>query len=420
MSSIIKQFAEESSERSESEDSSSHEKKKKPKKNNSSVPLKPKDNSLYVDVHVRGKETFRYEIKRFEMRAGAFVKKSTCLYGPSGTGKTVISIHAMNLMKDLFPRVILFAPTNQQNHDYDGIIPGPLIFGKPSLDFVGRIYEYQKMATDVYENANDVEILNGLFMKIATPRHKKYIYLLLEAKKKALSEIEHMSKTISDKKGKKREIEDAFKEKLREAYKNVISSGKNPDILAAQTLNKKERFSLKYRNYNPRVLIVFDDAMTEIGEIIKEGHRLKNPVIQNFFYKGRHANITTMYTFQNDKGLDSELRKNAFNAIFTNKSEAVTYFSRPSNGFGPEEKKIAAAVCDEIFNEENEKQFFKMIYVRNDNKHKFQYIAAEEHDGFKMCSSMVRKYCAKIEKKGTSFDTNNKFFKKFNDYALGK
>lgn len=432
--SIIKQFAKESSESSEDSD---HKKKNKENKNlkkqqenqdknkrgkNGHVPLKPRDSSLYVDVKINGrsKETMKYEIKQMEMRPGAFIRKSTCMYGPSGTGKTVFTIHAMHLLKDTFPRVFVFSPTNQQNHDYDGIIPHALIFTELKLDFIVRLYEYQKMATDVYENANNLDILHELFMKVANPKHKKFIHLLLEAKKKAMNEVNNTSRSVSEKRQREKEVDDVFTDVLRDAYKNVISSGKNPDILAAQSLSKKERFSLKFRNYNPRVLVIFDDAMTEIGEMIKEGKKQKQPVIQNFFYKGRHAHITSFYTFQNDKGLDSELRKNAFISLFTNKSEAVSYFSRSSNGFGPEEKKIALAACDEIFKEENERRFCKMVYVRNDPKYKFQYVIAEEQEPFEMCSNLVRKYCKKIEKKGASFDTNNKFFKKFNDYALGK
>ena len=111
---------------------------------------------------------------------------------------------------------------------------------------------------------------------------------------------------------------------------------------------------------------------------------------------------------QSDKRLDAELRKNTFMSLFTSKSEAMAFFGRPANGFTLEEKKIAEAVVAVIFSEENQRDYKKLIYIK-DSKSPWQWYSAEQRETFTMGAPILRALCKQVEKKGSQFDKDNKF-----------
>jgi hypothetical protein len=178
----------------------------------------------------------------------------------------------------------------------------------------------------------------------------------------------------------------------------------------------KKLFSIKYLDFNPRCLIIFDDATSEVDAIVKKGRKEENPIIEHFFYKGRWAHITHMYSCHDDKKFDSELRKNAFNIIFASKQVASAFFGRSSNNFTLEEKKKAQAIINEIFDEEKYGKHRKLIWTRLATE-QFTWILGEDHDSFTMCSKLVWKLCNKVKKHEGNFDTSNKWMGKFAEYT---
>jgi len=250
-------------------------------------------------------------------------------------------------MQNIFPIVFVFAPTNMETKDYDGVVPKSMIFDKPTLESVADIYEYQSMAKDTYGKANNLKTLNKLFLRVASPKAKMHLKIMVNAYNKGCTRIERKYSVPADCKSATDKLTKRFEYRLRRFYKKVILPNRNR--LKIVRLTEAEQYSLQYLRFNPNVLVVFDDAMTEVDKMIKKGHREENEVIQNFFFRGRHFNITHIYTLQSDKKLDSELRKNTFVSCFTSKSEAMAFFGRSANSFTLEEKKIAEAVIDVIF-----------------------------------------------------------------------
>jgi predicted DNA binding protein len=370
-----------------------------------------KDDSLHVQYqYKKGDPIEEIIVPRLKKSLNTILGKSTILYGPTKTGKTVITLDFMYLMRHIFPFVFVFSPTGNETKDYEGIIPKALIYNDFGLKHIKAIYDRQKAASSIYREANELKVLNTLFMRIASAPAKMFLKRILTLKSKAIAEAESKCQTLGDKKKKRDEIEEIFSEKLIKFYKQVINP--NAKRLESMNLTPEEKNALKYRNFNPRVLIIFDDAMTEIMKLIREGHKKEDEVIKNFFFRGRHAFITHVYTFQDDKNLDSDIRKNAFISVFTNKTVALSFFQRSANNFSAQERKRAEAIIESVFSTENDAKFYKLIYSRMD-KVKFQYIIGEEHEKFDMCSSVVRNYCNKIETKGSNIDSNNPFFNKF-------
>jgi len=369
----------------------------------------PNINSLKTQFKARGFPEEDVLIPLYDKSPYNFLNKSCMYYGLSGTGKTVLINDFMFRMKELFPKVIVFAPTNQEKHDYDGIVPTPLIYEDFTLDDIRELYAHQKAAAQVYNNANNLKVLNGLFDKVATRKAHQHLDRLLIMKDRAMEDIERNYKDPGQRKSKREEIKDLMREKLIAFYKSIIKPHKSK-FVGNKNLTEKEALAIKYLDYNPHILVIFDDAMKEIIALIKEGKKLNDNVIENFFFKGRHAKITHFYAFQDDGGVDPGIRKNAFSNFFTSKNVALHYFNATANNFTAYEKKKAAVIIEEVFKHANEDEHpmehAKLVYMR-DNKNPFQYCIADIQDSFKMCSVAVRAYCRKVMRDESEIDTSN-------------
>lgn len=397
-----------------SDEESSYSDEEKPVKPvHSKVPEKYRvaNDSLTCVVKVRGKPDREYIIPKFDLDNGAaFINVSTVLYGVTQSGKTVTGKHIMHSLRNVYPRVFIFAPTEDGTSDYEGIAPSQVINEKITLEAISDIYEYQKMAKEMYTRANNLKTLNGLFTRVATGKAKLHFKAMIAAYKKASATNMHKFPNPADQKAANGKLTKRFEWRLRRFYKDIIWPNRNK--LRLMKLNENEQYSLQYLRFNYNVLIIFDDAMTEVDKLIKQGKRTENEIIQNFFFRGRHYGITHIYTMQSDKKLDAELRKNTFISCFTSKGEALSYFQRKTNGFTNEEQKIAEAVIDVIFSEENQNEHKKLIYLR-EAKSKWQWYKANQHVNFRMCSDILWEYCKRIEKKGNKMDKTNKFFDSF-------
>jgi len=374
-----------------------------------------KDDSVRAIVKLRGGAEEEVIIPRYKKNFASLINRNIILYGPTGSGKSTVIRDLMHFTQKCYPIVFAFAPTNREKHDFDKLIPAPLVFEDFGLKEVTDLYIRQRSTTEIYNNANEPKTLHSLFHRVASSRAKGFLEKLLHYKAKAIKEAEHRCESLSEKKNKRDEINTIFKEKLVHFYKQVINP--NAKKLQSMDLSKEEKFALRYRFLNAKVLAIFDDAYTEIMKLLREGRKKGNETIKNFFFRGRHANITHWYGFQDDNKLDTEVRKNAFLSIFTNQQVALSYFNRPANSFSLQEKKRAEAAINVVFDEElMGTKHAKLVYSRLD-KYSFQYIISDEHEDkeIKMCSKAVREYCHKIKSKDSNFDMNNPYYQRFAD-----
>lgn len=382
----------------------------------------PNQQKKYEPIEIMFKATARAKEEKikiipFDQSVDGMVNQSAIFYGGSKSGKTVLIKHFMYQMRDKFPTVWLFCPTNEQNGDYDGIVPSLCIHDEVTLEKISDLYDQRKAAVKIYNNANNPKTLKKLFDRVASKPAHDYLRTLALKKAEALSSAEKIfSEDLAKKKEKIEEIKKVFENQTKNHYKEIIRANKDK-LCANKNLSDDEKISIKYLDFNPNIMVIFDDCMEELKEIIKEGNKPGNkygPVLKNFFYKGRHAMITHFYTFQDDNRLDNGIRTNAFNSFFTSEAAATHYFQASANSFSPRDKKIAEAVIKELFGDENKEKYknYKLVYRKYD-KHRFQYVCADLHDDFKMGSDYMWDFCKKAKKKKELIDVDNPHMEKF-------
>ena len=127
-------------------------------------------------------------------------------------------------------------------------------------------------------------------------------------------------------------------------------------------MSAEQSYCLKYLDFNPNLGLIVDDCAAQIKQWGKD------ETIGKIFYQGRHNFITSIYTFQHDKLLDTNFRQNAFISIFTTEKCARAYFTRPTNNFDKDEQNKVKNILKEIFvPSDPAKKFQKLIYVRESN-----------------------------------------------------
>ncbi|MEM3062129.1 MAG: hypothetical protein QW303_01095 [Nitrososphaerota archaeon] len=366
------------------------------------------DSSLSVKID--GNEII---IPYFKIEPMTFLNKSVIIYGPSGSGKTTILKYIMYIMKDIFPLVLVFNPTNSMKHDFNNIVPSALIHESVSLNILNSVYQRQQISAQIYNEVNKFENLENLFYKIASPEHYNYTNELERLRDNSIKKVELQDYPEIKKKEKRNEINEAFIRQCCTYYKNIIH--KERESLKQQNLTNEERRILLYLWHNPHTLMVFDDTTSELLELIKKSNRINKDIegniIKNLFFKNRHVKLTHLYTFHDDRGIDSDIRKNAFYSIFATAQGAKAYFDRSTNNFSKYEKKIAESIINTVFNDGP--KYAKLLYSRDPiNEHQFYYIIAEQCPEFKMCSKNAWQFCNQVYIPD-SVNPGNKFTKRF-------
>lgn len=366
----------------------------------------------------RGISAENFTVSWFDKTIDKLKDRSVIFYGPSGSGKTVLIYDIMYEARNTFPRVLVFAPTNREKRDYENVIPKELIYEEFGLDDIKELYNTQRAAAHTYNTANDIHVLKKLFLRIATPPQKAHEETIMRHKQRAVEQIKKMFQDEGIRKHKLDELEDLHKRQLIDFYKTRVIQP-NIVLLRQQQLTHDEQLCVKFLNYNPRILVIFDDAMTEILTLIKKGRQTNDNVILDFFYKGRWAYITHFYAFQDDNRLESEIKKNAFYSIFTSPNVASAFFGRSATNFSKQDKAKADAAIKVVFATDDEEQspnHRKLVYSRLDSKNPFQYTIAKLHGDFQMCSKNVRNFCKKVGKADDIVDKNNPYLKRFSEF----
>jgi hypothetical protein len=356
------------------------------------------------------------EVPWFTKNINMIKNRSIIFYGPSGSGKTALIYDFMYRARYSFPKVMIFAPTNREKKDYEGIVPKQLIYEEFEISDIKNIYDHQRAAAAAFNTANQLEVLEKLYERVATQAHRQYIATICRQKQHAEHEVTRVFTDPAERKAKLEELETMHKNQLVAFYKNKVIKP-NVVLLRQMQLSSDEVMAVKYLYFNPCVLIVFDDAMTEIQALIKKGRASNDNVILDFFFKGRHAYITHFYAFQDDNRLESEIKKNAFISIFTSPNVASAFFGRQATNFTKQDQARANAAIKTIFSDEDDARFRKMVYCRLDTKRPFQYTIADLHDEFQMCSRTIRNYCDSIARKDELMvDKNNIHMQRFSEF----
>jgi hypothetical protein len=343
-----------------------------------------------------------------------YLRKCTLIFGSSGTGKSTIIDEIMFLLKPHIPLCFVIAPTNMSNQAYTGKVPKKFIKDGRDLnklvEWLEKFVTRQKHTAQLYMTANNLKNLQSLFDKVSDAPAKELEKSIIRKAEDSLIFIDDSgAMNFAQKKAQKSTVKTERDRMLRKVYKTSIRYHKIA-LEGLKTLSKVERVALTFLDINPHVLLVLDDCASKFKKLYK-----MTTAIKEIFYEGRQYFISTLISSQDDKEIDSELRKNSMVNIFTTAQIATSAFERASNGYPKHVKERSKVAIETVFKQDpsKPKHYQKLAYIQN-LQDPFRWFMADMYDDFRICSDSCWDLEDKIgEKAGYEDEENNPFFDKY-------
>jgi len=300
-------------------------------------------------------------VKPLKKNASIFKDKLTILFGPSESGKSTILDEILFYLKEDIPIAMAIVPTDAVNGGLSKRLGKPIVHTDFNKMLMENLFNRQGKVMQIYNKVNNINVQRKLFNKFATSRERKYEQYVLQEYKYAVQKINAASYEKSFKVRTKRSLEYHKDERLSLLYTTTIRIKRNryAENMEMLKLSKEDAMIMKFLDFNPRILLVLDDCAAGIKKWSKDEK------IRKVFFEGRHFKITSIYTFQDDKTLDSELRKQAFVNVFTTPQVANAYFERKANSFTKEQRLRARAAINVVFDKDI--PYRKLVYIRKED-----------------------------------------------------
>jgi hypothetical protein len=337
-----------------------------------------------------------------------FLNRNTIVYGMTGSGKTCIIDELMYLCKSHVSSCCVVCPTNAEHKSYDGKVPSCFIQPTLDPDWVDSLIKRQKTNCDAFNQANDPKFLHHIYSKIATDNQKLIELKIKKITRTHLAFIECSEAPFPKKKKQISAIKNKCEKGLLKLYKKVIRS-KKAELETSSNLSDLEKGKIKFLDFNPNILVIFDDCAADFKKACKKTNAFKQ-----IFYQGRHLKITGVFAMQSDKECDSELRKNAFVNIFTTSQAATENFNRASNAYPKHEKIRSRYLIKSVFTQEKTEpvHYQKLVYLQN-TMDPFRYTIADIYDDFRVGDEYTWKLNNEINKQKKSLQKHNPLFLKY-------
>ncbi len=368
-----------------------------------------------------------------DLHAGTFIDKTTTLYGPSKTGKTVLIKHAMSVLNGPIEQVVIVAPTAVSNRAYDGFIEPPCLHyslrlpepppdpsappsrgkkkaeteAEAALRFVETIWQRQEMMASIYTRANDPKTLAHLYGRLSSAARREgdeVMRNLERRRERVVAEVETQYRSDPGRcVEKRREVNEKFTKMLVLMYKQHIEPHLG-DLWDRRDLSEDERYSLNYLHFNPRLLLIFDDCAAQLKPVFSKD------IFRKLWYQNRHVFITVLIACQDDTDLPANLRKNNYISFFTEPIVATSNFERSANKFPKTTQRTAADVIDTVFQAPNR----KLAYIREDERGEHFYSVQVPYPKPQVFGSpALRELCRQIKAERVAMDSSNPFFSSF-------
>ena len=297
----------------------------------------------------------------FQSTPAMFIDRSLVIYGPSKTGKTIITKHIMKTVNGFIEQIIVVSPSEPTNRSYEGFVDPPFIHYRlyladpanpkkedknGALRFLEAVWKRQEMMAAIYTRANHADVLANLYGRL--PKHVraeglKHIETINDRRTKV---IERVKKQFAAEPGRRdekvKEVNEKFKKMLILIYKKYIAPF-YADLWGDPELSEDERYSLQYLNFNPRLLLIFDDCAAQLKPFFTK------EIFRKLFYQNRHSFITVILICQDDTDLLANLRKNAFISFFTEPVVCLSNFERSANKFPKQTKQFVSEIVGDVF-----------------------------------------------------------------------
>lgn len=327
-------------------------------------------------------------IPEFEMNYRHFLDRTVNLYGGSGSGKSFIIKDVLNALREHIDQVFVFNPTDRSNKTYSkgGLVPLPCIHYEVKVETLQNIWDRQMALASVYSRVHDEATINRLFNRI--PNNNRARQNIEAVKSKVPSYVDEIKATETDDTlmtMRIEEVEAKAKRLIDMIYQKEIN--KAASYLNTQNLDEQEKYTLRFINLNPRMLIIFDDCTDMLYKI------RNHPVIQKFYYQGRWAFLTILTAAHTDKAMLPEIKKNCFISIFTENIAARSYFERKSNDLGKEDKEKGNDAIKQAFTPLLKHQ--KLVYLREYRKF-YKYTAKPHNESEFVKNGFLKEYMKTI------------------------
>jgi hypothetical protein len=371
------------------------------------------------------------EVPIMHLTADALINRSIVLYGASGSGKTAMIRHILDLLRGRVPQGILVSPSEPSNQSYVDYFPQPLIHysmkapdpktastnpnrpqrmlegDKGAMQFITNVWDRQEIMVQTYKAANDPKVLKRLASRLPKAERDKISASIAPIRTKlakAKTSIQRKYRNNrGDMKDKTREAEDLFQDVECKMYKMCFMNN-FAFLWDIPDLADDERTSLTYINFNPHTVLVLDDCGADLKPIMKQA------VFKNLFYRARHARLTVIQAYQDPTDLTAALRRNAFVSIFCDRASAQSHVEQKSNNFSKDVKKGIGGVLNVTFGA----KFRKLAYIRDDPAGKnFYHVTASPAEGEMFPCQAILDVCAAIKREAGMTDIGNPFFTAF-------
>lgn len=372
------------------------------------------DKNIYTDS---GKK-----IPELNINQSDYVDKTIVIYGPTKTGKTVITKNIMKILNNYIDQILIVAPSEPSNRSYEGFVDQPFIHYKMDIsdssqppskkedwkekasNFLEAIWKRQEMMAAIYTRTNNIDILESLLTH-AVQHIQEEVENVKNNIKASYEDIalkvNNQYTEIGERLHKIKDITTKRDELLIKIYKKYITI--DYEKIWRSNLTEDERYSLQYIRFNPRLLLIFDDCAAQLKPFFSK------EIFRKLFYQNRHSFITLIICCQDDTDLPANLRKNTFISFYTEPIVCLSNFERSSNKYSKQAKAYINEIIPIVF-----KGFRKLAYMRDDDKNNYFYhVTFEYPHPFKFGSAAMHELCALIQNSGTSMDTSNPFYDYF-------
>lgn len=343
-----------------------------------------------------------------------YLNKTTILYGLTGSGKSTLIQEILHIIRNHVAGgfVICQSVLTVESSDYYGVFPNNCIKSTVTPEWVTNFLNKQKGRASIYETANNITNLKSVFDKIQDEQAINTENSIKMKTKKYIDSITKSNLSYADMKSKIDNIEESSTGILQKMYKSYIRKYKIK-LEKITNLTKEEHCCIKYLDFNPNVVLVWDDVASRFKEWAK-----LSPEITEIFYNGRHYYITQIISTQNDKEINSELRKNTRVSIFTDMQAASQNFTRASNGFPKYIKDRASSCINTIFTNSlgrSEKNHKKLIFIQGEND-PFRYVIADRYNKVRIGCDSLWILDDKINEKNNTGQSDNQFFNQYHNF----
>ena len=352
-------------------------------------------------------------IKWLARSADSYLDKTTLIFGGSGSGKTTIIEEILFLCSKHIPNYIVVAPRTSdkayrskfKNED----IANRCIKEDLTKKKLQTIWQRQYYITQLYNTANDINVLESLFAKAPDKEIFVMIQAILKRATDKNSEIQKSSiLNYAQKKSQTSNIKELCAKKIKFLYKKSIRQ--NKEILYSKsisnTLTDKEKVALEYLDINPRLMIIIDDSTEKFQSWMKLFKKGEVNPFESIFYKGRWNYITLLFAAHDDKIIVPELRKNARITYYTTSQALVASLNKAQSGFTTQEKKFAQRCAEVLFNEEDGiRTWQKLCYVREDSS-PWRYIISNIYQDFNIGCNYLDNLVIKMPKIEDGLNSN--------------